>query len=78
MHHPVLGSSIYEVGDEIPEGWYESPADFPAVPLNESPAVNLTPMPSWDDYDAGFSKPETAKPEPARQYKGWPKGKARK
>lgn len=66
MHHPVLGSAIYEIGDEIPDGWYDSPADFP-------PTVNPTPMPSWDD-----DEPDTAEPEPARQHKGWPKGKARK
>jgi hypothetical protein len=81
MHHPVLGSAIYEIGDEIPAGWYDSPADFPSVDL-VVPTVNPTPMPSWDDYDNGFAQTKPAKiieaDEPARQHKGWPKGKARK
>ena len=62
MHHPVYGSAIFEEGDEIPKGWYDSPADFEAV-VFEPPAV-ATPT---EDEDS----------EPIRKG-GWPKGKARK
>ena len=66
MHHPVFGSAIFEEGDEIPKGWYDSPADFP-------PLVNPTPMPSWTADESAPIEPD----EPARKG-GWPKGKPRK
>ena len=64
MHHPVYGSAIFEEGDEIPKGWYDSPADFPP---------DTTPMPSWTDDAPTVIEPG----EPARKG-GWPKGKPRK
>ena len=70
MHHPVFGSAIFEEGDEIPNGWYDSPADFPK---EEHPAVKPTPMPSWKDDMPTVIEPD----EPARKG-GWPKGKPRK
>ena len=29
FHHPTLGSEIFEIGDLVPDGWYNTPADFP-------------------------------------------------
>ena len=29
FYHPELGGEIFEIGDIVPDGWYDSPADFP-------------------------------------------------